>query len=130
MKHDTTLTITSTLAPILFALHWADEITRGMEKAQVANLPGVAIIVVWLIGPLVLGPRRSGYIIMLIGGILGLGVLVLHMTGGGLTGGRIANTSGIFFWVLTALALGVTSALSAILAAKGLWSLRRRDRLP
>ncbi|HJQ12704.1 MAG TPA: hypothetical protein VJ840_16870 [Gemmatimonadaceae bacterium] len=126
MKDTITLITTSTLAAILFLLHWTDEIARGMEKAQVANLPGVAIVVVWLIGSLILGARRSGYIVMLLFGILGFGVLVLHMMGAGLLRGRIANTPGMFFWVFTALLLGVTSALSAILAAKGLWSTFRR----
>jgi len=130
MNRTTTLIVTSVLSVILFALHWVDEISRGMEQAKVANLPGVAILVVWLSGPLVFGPRRTGYIIMLIGGILGLGVLVLHMTGGGLVGGRIANTDGIYFWVLTALALGVTSTISGILAGLGLWQSKGSDRRP
>jgi hypothetical protein len=108
-------------------LHWSDEISRGMEKAQVANLPGVIIILVWLIGALLLAGRRSGYIITLLGGIVGVGVLVLHMQGAGIAGGRIANTQGIFFWAVTLITLGVASALSAILSIRGLWlSLRRR----
>ena len=82
------------------------------------------ILVVWLYGTLVLGERRSGYIIMLLGSIGGLGVLVIHMRGAGLVGGRIANSSGVFFWVWTLIALGVTSTFSAILSARGLWSLR------
>lgn len=65
------------------------------------------------------------YIIMLLGGIFGLGVLVIHMRGTGIVGGRIANSSGVFFWVSTLIALGVTSTFSAILAARGLWSLQR-----
>jgi len=130
MNRTTTLIVTSVLSVILFALHWVDEISRGMEQAKVANLPGVAILVVWLSGPLVFGPRRTGYIIMLIGGILGLGVLVLHMTGGGLVGGRIANTDGVYFWVLTALALGVTSTISGILAGLGLWQSKGSNRRP
>jgi hypothetical protein len=64
---------------------------------------------------------------MLLGGILGFGVLVLHMRGAGLVGNRIANTSGIFFWVGTLIALGVTSSFSAILSARGLWNLQRRQ---
>ena len=63
---------------------------------------------------------------MLVGGIFGLGVLILHMTGRGMIGGRIAaDSSGAFFWVATLIALGVTSTFSAILAARGLWSLQR-----
>ena len=125
MKHTVTLTITSVLSAVLFALHWMDEVARGLEPGTPQALGGIAILVVWLSGPLVLGERRSGYIIMLLGGILGLGVLVLHMQGAGLVGRRIANTSGIFFWVTTLIALGVTSTLSGILAAQGLWRMRR-----
>ncbi len=126
MNRTATLIVTSVLSAVFFALHWVDEITRGLEQAKVANLPGIAILVVWLSGPLVFGPRRTGYIIMLIGGIFGLGILVLHMSGNGLVGGRIANTDGVFFWVLTAFALGVTSAISGILAGIGLWKDRGR----
>ena len=129
MKNHIMLTITSSLAAVLFLLHWVDEINRGLEHARIANLPGVGIILVWLIGALILAGTRTGYVITLLFGILGAGVLVLHMTGGGLTGGHIANTSGIFFWVLTAMALGITSGLSAILSAQALWrSLRRRNQ--
>jgi hypothetical protein len=125
MKHTVTLTITSLLSMLLFGLHWADEVARGLEPGTVSALGGILILVVWLYGTLVLGERRSGYIVMLLGGILGLGVLILHMQGAGIVGRRIANTSGIFFWVSTLIALGVTSTFSAILAAHGLWSLRR-----
>ena len=126
MKNNVTLTVTSLLSILLFAFHWADEVSRGMEPGTISAFGGVVILVVWLSGTLVLGGRRSGYIISLIGGILGLGVLVLHMTGKGMVGGRIPiNSPGVYFWVWTLLVLGSTSAISAILAARGLWSLRR-----
>jgi hypothetical protein len=116
----------SLLSILLFTFHWADDIVRGFAPGSVSGLGGVVILVVWLYGTLVLGDRRSGYIIMLLGGILGLGVLTIHMTGRRLVGGRIANSSGIFFWVWTLITLGLISTFSAILAARGLWSLLRR----
>jgi hypothetical protein len=119
------VTISSLLSILLFAFHWTDEISRGMETGGVSALGGVLILVVWLYGTLVLAERRSGYIITLLGGIFGLGVLILHMQGAGIIGRRIANTSGIFFWVWTLIVLGVTSTFSAILSIRGLWSLRR-----
>jgi len=129
MNQKGTLIFTSVLSAVLFILHWADEIARGLEPGTINAAGGIAILVVWLSGPLVLGARRSGYVLMLITGILGLGILLLHMTGRGLVGGRIANTSGQFFWVATAIMLGVSSSLAAILAAVELWrSLRRRNR--
>jgi hypothetical protein len=54
----------------------------------------VLILVVWLYGTLALAERRSGYIIMLLGAILGTLVAVAHMRGAGLVGGRIANSPG------------------------------------
>ena len=125
MKYKLTLTITSLLSTALFALHWVDEISRGLEPGTLQGAGGIAILVVLLCGPLLLAERRSGYILMLVGGIFGLGVVLLHMSGRGMVGGRIANTSGMFFWVLTLIALSATSSMSAILAALGLWQSRR-----
>ena len=125
MKHNVMLTIASLLSILFMTFHLTDDIIRGMASGQVSNLFGVLILVVWLYGTLVLRERRSGYVIMLLGSIAGLGVLVIHMRGAGLVGGRIANSSGVFFWVWTLIALGVTSTLSIILSARGLWGLRR-----
>ena len=125
MKHKVTLTITSLLSILCFALHWADDIVRGMSPGGFSGLGGVLILVVWLCGTLALGERRSAYVIMLLGSIGGLGVLVIHMRGAGLVGGGIANSSGVFFWVWTLIVLGVTSTFSIILSARGLWGLQR-----
>src|SRR5262245_25356865 len=125
MKDKTLLSITSLLSMVLFTFHWADDVVRGFATDGVSGLGGVLILLVWLYGLLVLGERRSGHVIMLLAAILGLGVLTLHMSGKGLVGGRISNSSGIFFWVWTLLMLGVTSAVSIVLSARGLWSLRR-----
>jgi hypothetical protein len=128
MNDKATLSIASLLSIVFWALHWADDIVRGMAPGGVSGLGGVLILVVWLYGTLVLGERRSGFVIMLLGSISGLGILVLHMRGPGLVGGRIAHSSGVFFWVWTLIALGVTSALSSILSVRGLWGLQRAHR--
>ena len=124
MKRNLMWTVTSMLSVVLFALHWADDIVRGMSPGGVSGLFGVLILVVWLYGTLVLGERRSGYIIVLLGSLGGLGVLVIHMRGAGLAGGKIANSSGAFFFVWTLLALGVTATFTAMLSARGLWRMR------
>ncbi len=129
MKNQVTLTITSLLSIFLFTFHWAYEIANGMETGGVSGLFGILILVVWLSGTLLLAQRRSGYIIMLLGGVFGLGVLILHMRGVGLVGGRIANTSGILYWVWANITLGVTSSLSGILAVNGLWTLKKNRGL-
>jgi len=118
------LTITSLLSILLMTFHLSDDIVRGFEPGGVKNISGVLMLVVWLYGTLVLAERRSGYIIILLGSILGSGVPVVHMIGKGLVGGRIANSSGIFFWVWTLITLQVTAIFSLILSARGLWSLQ------
>ena len=119
------LTITSLLSILLMTFHLSDDIVRGFEPGGVKNIIGVLMLVVWLYGTLVLAERRSGYIIILLGSILGSGVPVVHMIGKGLVGGRIANSSGMLFWVWTLITLQVTAIFSLILSARGLWSLRR-----
>jgi hypothetical protein len=131
MKRSVLLTITSLLSILFFTLHLTDDIVRGMEPGGLSNLiGGVLISVLWLYGTLVLAERRSGYIIILLGSLLGLGVPVLHMRGKGVgVASGIANSSGGFFFVWTLIALGVTALFSVILSARGLWSLPwRRPR--
>ena len=129
MKPNMVLTIASLLSILLMMLHLSDEIVRGFEPGGVRNFIGVLILVVWLYGALVLAERRSGYIILLLGSLLGAGVPVLHMMGSGLVGDRVVNTGRVLFWVLTLMALGVTATFSFILSVRGLWSLPwRRPR--
>lgn len=129
MKQNGILTITSLLSVLFFTFHLADDIVRGFEKGGPWNLTAMPIFVVWLYGTLVLSGRRSGYIIILLASLLSLGVPFLHMRGAGLAGGRIANSSGMFFWAWTVIALGVTALFSFILSLRGLWSLPwRRPR--
>ena len=96
-----------------------------MEPGTLSGFGGLLILAVWLCATLVLAERRSGLVILLLGAILASGVPVLHMRGAGLVGGRIANTSGMFFWVWTNIALGATGMLSFVLSTRALWSLRR-----
>ena len=124
MKHSVMLTIASLLSILFMTFHLSDDIVRGMEPGGVKNLIGVLILVVWLYGTLVLAERRSGYVIILLGSLLGSGVPVMHMMGSGLVGGKIADSSGVFFWVWTNIALGVTAIFSVILSARCLWSLQ------
>ena len=129
MKENVVLTITSLLSILFFTFHLTDDIVRGFEPGGFKNISGMLILVVWLCGTLLLAGRRSGYIIILLGSLLTSLMPLAHMRGAGLVGGRIANSSGMFFWVWTLLAVGVTANLSVILAARGLLSLPwRRSR--
>jgi hypothetical protein len=96
-----------------------------MAQGGLLNLVVVLILIVWLYGTLVLAERRSGYVIILVGSLLGSFVAVGHMTGAGdVVVGEIAKSSGAFF-VWAVIALGVTAIFSLILSARGLWSLQR-----
>jgi hypothetical protein len=123
MKDSVTLTITSLLTILFLTFHLSDEITRGMEPGRLNMVTPIIVLAVWTYGALVLSGRRSGYIIMLLGAIIGTGIPILHMTGVGLVGGRIANSRGAFFWVWQNFTLGVISMFSLILSVRGLWSL-------
>ena len=123
MKQNVMLTIASLLSILFMTFHLTDDIIRGMASGRVSNLFGVLILVVWLYGTLVLAERRSGYVIILLGSLLGSGIPVLHMMGKGV-GGDFAKSSGAFFFVWTLIALGVTALFSVILSARGLWSLQ------
>ncbi len=132
MKNSVMLTITSLLLVLFLTFHLADDIRRGFEPGGLSNLVGTVLItVVWLYGILVLAERRSGYIIMLLLSLFSLFVPYVHMKGRGVgVTSKIANFSGHFFFVWTLLAIGVLGLFSAILAARGLWSLpwRRQPR--
>jgi len=131
MKNSVMLTITSLLLVLFLTFHLAHDIVRGYEPGGLANLVGgVLISVVLLYGILVLAERRSGYIIMLLGSLFSLVVPIIHMKGKGVgVTSRLANSSGHFFFVWTLLAIGVLGLFSAILSARGLWSLPwRRPR--
>ena len=125
MKNNVTLTITSLLSILLAVCHLSDDIVRGFEPGGFRHISGILMMVVWLYGTLVLAGRRSGYIIILLGSLLGSVRPLAHMRGAGLVGGRVAGSSGMFFWVWTLLTLGVTSVFSLILSVRGLWGLRR-----
>jgi hypothetical protein len=126
MKQSVLLTILSVLTVLFLTLHLADDIVRGFEKGGLLNLLALPIAVLWLYGTLVLAERRSGYVIILLGSLLGAYVPYIHFKSAvGVAGGRVANTSGAFFFVWTLLALGVCAIFSCILSARGLWKLRR-----
>lgn len=126
MKQSVLLTITSLLTILFMSLHVAGDIVLGFEKGGLWNLLTVPLLVTWLYGALVLAERRSGYVIVLLGSLLGALVPVLHFRAtGGVAGGRVAQSSGAFFWVWSLIALGVCAVLSVILSVHGWWKLQR-----
>jgi hypothetical protein len=126
MKRNLVLPVTSLLSILFASFHLVDDIVYGSEKGLASNLLIVAILAVWLYGTIMLPERRAGYIIMLLGSLLGLTIFVTHVTGaGGLAGIEIGKLSGAFFFVWTLVALAVVSLLSLTVSALGLWNLLR-----
>lgn len=128
MKQNVLLIIASVLAVLLFTFHLADDITRGFEKGGPWNMSAFITFGIWLYGALVLSERRSGYIITLVGSLLGLCGPLAHMRGKGLAfHPRIANTPGALFFDWTLIALGVSAFFALVLSVQGLWNLRKRQ---
>lgn len=126
MKNNTLLTIMSLLSILLMTLHVTDDIVRGISPAAPDNVGAVAIFAVWLIGTLLLTERRSGYVIMLLGGLFAAAMPVLHMTGARYA--AIATSSGGFFFIWSLIAVGTTGTLAVILAARALWTSMTQSR--
>ena len=126
MKRNTVLTSTSLLSILLISFHLTQDSLRakaGSWDAGPGNLVAILILLVWLCGTMLLAERRSGYVIMLIGGLFAAGMPVIHLTGPGMSVKARA-----FFFLWTMLALGVTGTFSMILAARDLWNFKRGER--
>jgi hypothetical protein len=122
-----TLTVTALLTVLLSSFHLADDVVRGFEPGGTSNYIGIVIVAIFLYATLMLDNRRWAHVIVLIGSIGGAGVPYIHMIGNGMVGPKAMSSGNIFFWVWTLLALGATALVSVMLAAHGLWNLRRRD---
>ena len=125
MKQNTILVVASLLSILLLTLHVTDDIVRGISNAEPANT-ALVVLTILLYGTLVLAERRSGHIIMLLVGLFAAAMPVMHMRGAHYS--DIARSPGGFFFVWTLWALGGLGGLTVVLAARGLWSLRRDQR--
>ena len=124
MKRNAILVVTSLLSILLLTLHITDDIVRGISKAEPSKT-ALFVLAVLLYGTLVLAERRSGHVIMLLVGLFAAATPVMHMRGAHY--GEIAKSPGGFFFVWTLWALGGLGGFTFILAARGLWGLRRRQ---
>lgn len=121
----TTLTITSLLTIVLLPVHIGGDVVLGLDRGG----PGLALIVVPILllvacGALLLAERRSGHVIMFLGGLAALAMPVIHRNNGFTA--DVARSSGGLVFIWTLIALGVTGGLAMILSARGLWNLRSR----
>jgi len=129
MKQNLMLTTTSLLTILLITLHLTSDTIHarvGTPEAGGSTLVAVPILVIWLYGTLLLAERRSGYIIMLVGSVIAMGMPVIHVMGAaGIFHGQIARSSPAFLFVWTLHMLVLTGMFLLILSVRGLWSLRR-----
>ena len=124
MNQNRTLTLLSLVSIALLAFHLTGDFALGLDKGAASPVPAI-ILIVWMIGTLVLGGTRWGYVIMFLGGLVGAGMPFIHMRGRGITDAIGASTLGIFFiWGL--FLVGATGSAAAILSLQGLWSMRTR----
>jgi hypothetical protein len=127
MNNTLALTILSLLSIVFASFHLSDDIVRGFEPGGTSNYIGILIMTVFLYATVMLRGRRWAHVIVMLGSLGGAAVPWIHMGGSGLVGPRVVNAGAVFFWVWTLMAMGVTGIVSVMLAAQGLWSLRRRS---
>jgi hypothetical protein len=121
MKHNVVLTVTSLLSLLFMTFHMTHDVIRQAEGSVLYPIP-VAVFALWLYGTLMLSDRVSGYIIMLLGGLIGAGMIVVHSRG------FVVRNSGGFFFVWTLFAVSATGWVTMILSARGLWTKFRSRR--
>lgn len=117
MRPNVMLTVTSLFSIVLLSLHISEDILLGFAGGGLANLIGIAILVVYLCGALLLSDRRWGLVILLVGSIIAAGMPVLHMSGAGV---GVKRSAGAFFFIWTLYALGVSGTFGVILSVLAL----------
>ena len=120
-----TLTIATLLSIILLPFHIGGDVALGFDKGGSGFVfVVVPILLLMACGALLLAERKSGHVIMFLGGLASLGMPIIHRNGGFTA--TVARSPGGLFFIWTLVALGVTGGLAMILAARGLWLMRSR----
>ena len=114
MKQSDLLSGTSILSVLLLTLHISQDIVFGFDRAGLNHLVGVAILLVLVSGAALLRDRRSGQVIMLLGGAMAAAMLPLHIRNG--LRPEFFEKSGALLFVWTLYVLGVTGGFAIILA--------------
>lgn len=121
MKHHTTLAVTSLLTLLLTTVHLTQDVILQAEGHVKYPIP-VVVFALWLYATLMLSGRGWGYVIILLGGLFGAGMIIVHSPG------LVVGKSGGFFFVWTLFALSTTGWVTMILSARGLWAVLRFRR--
>ena len=121
MKPNVVLTVTSLLSLLFMTFHMTHDVIRQAEGSVAYPIP-VLVFTLWLYGTLMLSDRVWGYVIMLVGGLFGAGMIIVHSKG------VVVGNSGGFFFVWTLFALSTTGWVTMILSARGLLTTFRARR--
>ena len=121
MKHNVMLIVASLLTLLFTIIHLTHDVMRQAEGAVTFPIP-VVVFALWLYATLMLSDRVLGYVIMLLGGLIGAGMIIIHSKAG------VVSKSGGFFFVWTLFALSTTGWFTAILSARGIWTTVRARR--
>jgi len=121
VKRHTMLIVASLLSILLLVFHYTDDVLRegGVAVHRTADLIAVPILGVLLYGTLVLGQRRSGYIIMLVLALGSIGMPALHI-GWARTviANELARARGDYFFVWGLFMLGMLGLFSLVLSVR------------
>jgi hypothetical protein len=120
----TPLTVASLLVIVLLPFHVAGDVVRGFDKGGPGLLILVLILLVIACGTLVLADRRSGHVIMFLGGLGALAMPIIHRNNGFTR--AVATSPGGVFFIWTLVVLGVAGGLVMILSVRGVWRMRAR----
>lgn len=121
MKPNVALTVASLLSLLFMTFHMTHDVILQAEGAVKYPIP-VLVFALWLYGTLVLSDRVGGFVIMLLGGLFGAAMIMVHARG------LVVGKSGGFFFVWTLFALSTTGWVTMVLAARGLWTTFRSRR--
>jgi hypothetical protein len=129
MRQNLLLQITSLLSILFVTFHLTSDTLNarvGSPEAGGSTLMAVPILVLWLCGTLLFPERRSGHIVMLVGGLIAIAMPYFHVVGSaGVFHGTLASSSGPFLFVWSFHVLGITGLFTLILATIGLLRMRR-----
>ena len=128
MKNIDLLMRISILSVVLLALHISQDVVFGFSRGGLNQLAGVAILVVVLCGAVLLRERRSGQVIMLLGGVIAMSMMPMHMWNG--MRPEFLERSGALVFVWTLYVLGVIGGLTVILAIQALRGRRAASSAP
>ena len=121
MKSNLALKLTSLLTLLLLTIHLTQDVIRQVEGSVQYPIP-VLVFTLLLYGTLMASDRVGGHIIMLLGGLFGAAMIVVHAKG------LVVGKSGGFFFVWTLFALSATGWVTMILSSRGLWAAYRARR--